>query len=109
VTDTPTTHAPLDAHDEWMKIARAFREALKIVRPGEYTQCLPGEPAACGGDAAYHTLASGALIGAIALHHAEHAGPEAVTSFWDYFDSHRSTLGRHQDTECTCERLPSGT
>lgn len=105
MTETPQIHnRPPTSQDEWLFVAKVFRDALKVVRPGEYPLCLPGEPQACGGDAAGHVLATAALLGAIGLHHAEYAGPHRVSEFWDCFDGHRITLARHHGGACDCDK-----
>lgn len=108
MTETQSMHVQTaDKPDAWMPIAIAFREALKQVRPGEYPQCLPGEPDSCGGDAAGHVMATAALLAAIGLHHAEHAGPHRVTEFWNLLDEHRITLARHHGGRCDCDESPA--
>lgn len=96
-------HTP-EGDRKWLDLSRAFREALKLVEPGEYPECLPGEPAACGGGYLEHILATGARIGALALHEASHSGGAAVQQFWDQFDGHRITLDRHHGGTCDCHR-----
>jgi hypothetical protein len=88
--------------DAWHDLAKRYREALAVIRPGEYPKCLPGEAESCGGSNAQHVMASGALIAAMTLHHAEHAGSYQVQQFWDLMDGHRITLQRHHGAECDC-------
>lgn len=98
MTDTPNLHRlHPQTDDEWLFVARVFRDALQVVLPTPTIgHCLPGEERACGADALTHILKCSAALAAMGLHLAEHEGPARVTQFFNLFDTRRLQLdGSH--------------
>lgn len=63
-------------YPKWKEIAEATRRALHDLHH-EVPQCLPGEPEACGGSFAHHTLANLATLRARVDYEIEHLGEKA--------------------------------
>lgn len=77
---TPQTAAePADEQDYpgWQPLAVDTRQALILLRYG-VPECLPGEPGACGGNFAEHTLANLGALRAVVEHHIRHLGADAM-------------------------------
>jgi hypothetical protein len=57
----------------WKPLAERTREALELLGYG-VPRCLPGEPEACGGDYAHHSLAHLAALKAVVEQRITHLG-----------------------------------
>jgi hypothetical protein len=63
-----------DTYPGWAPLARDTRAALALLGH-PLPNCLPGEPAACGGSYAEHALAHLAALRAVVEHRISHLGP----------------------------------
>lgn len=68
-----------DIDEAWAPVARSARDALALLGYHIDPRCLPGEPGACGGSFAQHTVAYFGAIKAVADHQLKHLDPPPVS------------------------------
>ena len=76
---------------EWKPLAESTRQALSLLNY-EVPACLPGEPEACGGSFASHTLAHLAALRAVVEHRIAHLGEGSQPMVEDIYASTLATL-----------------
>ena len=86
----------MDADRGWEQLARDTRQALALL--GHLVpDCLPGEPDACGGSFAEHTLAHYAALKAVIEHRIAHLGPGSEPMVEEIHHATRTVLLAEDD------------
>ena len=88
-----------DDRPKWKPIAERTREALGLLG-WEVPACLPGEPLACGGDFAEHTLGHLAALKAVVEDRIAHLGDGSAPMVEEIYTSTLATLR----TEPPCDQ-----